>query len=154
MAKDISASRPLPEVAHGKGIRLAIALSEYHRDITERMLEDAMSSASASGARVTHVVRVPGVYDLPIAVAALLRRADVDAVVTLGAVVQGATDHDQLITHAVAQMLLELSVARRKPVTLGVTGPGQTRAQARARIGRAGYAVQAALRLVHTLRGL
>lgn len=153
MAKDLSASRPSAEQVDGKGIRLAVAVSEYHRDITARMLEHAERSASSSGARLTHVVRVPGVYDLPIAVAALLRRSDVDAVVTLGAVVQGSTDHDQVITYAVAQTLLHLSVAKGKPVTLGVTGPGQTRAQAKARIDRAGHAVQAALRLVHTLRG-
>lgn len=154
MAKDRSRS-PSPGVTlDGRSVRLAIVVSEYHGEVTEAMLKASLETASRHRAPVTHTLRVPGVYDIPIAVRALLDREDVDAVVTLGAVVRGETDHDQVIVHAVARALLDLEMSRGKPVALGITGPGETLEQARARIDRGVHAVEAALKMVLRLRAL
>ncbi|MDE1820817.1 MAG: 6,7-dimethyl-8-ribityllumazine synthase [Euryarchaeota archaeon] len=147
--------RPAPAQAlDGRGVRLAIVASEYHPEILERMVEDARRQARQLGSHVVATVRVPGTYDIPLAVQRLLARKDVDAAVALGAVLQGETDHDQVIMYATTKTLQELSLARSKPVGLGITGPGETRKQALARVDRAGGAVRAVVAMVQRLRPL
>jgi len=74
------------------------------------------------------------VFDMPLVIDTLLQKKEVDAVVTLGAVIKGQTKHDELITNVTARALMELSIKHKKPVTLGITGPSMTDKQAEARI--------------------
>ncbi|MCS7139117.1 MAG: 6,7-dimethyl-8-ribityllumazine synthase [Candidatus Nezhaarchaeota archaeon] len=134
-------------------IRLAIVVSEFNFDVTYLMLQKALDHAKVVNADVKVVVRVPGTFELPIAVAALISRDDVDAVVTLGAVIKGETEHDEVVAHQTARKLLDLSLQYEKPVSLGIIGPGATRAQAQARIEEyARRAVEAAVKTVLALR--
>lgn len=135
-------------------MRLAIAATEFNYDITSMMLERARAHAEVLGAQVTHIVRVPGVYDLPLAAKRLLSRGDVDAVAALGCVIEGETDHDDLVIQHAARKLIDLSLDSDKPVGLGITGPGMSRMQAMARIDRAKDAVEAAYRLHRELQPL
>jgi 6,7-dimethyl-8-ribityllumazine synthase len=64
----------------------------------------------------------------------LLKKKNVDAVVTLGAVIKGETSHDKVITHATVKLIGELSLKYKKPVTLGITGPDMNLEQAEVRI--------------------
>ena len=129
-------------------VRLAIVASSFNADIVDAMVDRARRRATKVGARVTHVVRVPGTFEIPLGLHRLLRRKDVDAAVALGAVIQGETDHDDLIARAVAGKLLDLETEFGKPIGLGITGPGMTRAQAEARIDAADRAVDAAVGMV------
>lgn len=138
----------------GAGIRVAIAVSEYNYDVSMLMLERAKEEVEFLGASLGPVVKAPGVYDLPLAARALLDRKDVDAVVALGAVIEGETQHDEVVMQQAARKLLDLSVERGKPVGLGVSGPGETRLQAQDRIENAAHAVRAAVKMVTRLRGL
>lgn len=133
-------------------VRLALVVSEFNYDVTMMMLERAREEAKFLGAPVTREMRVPGVYDMPIAVSALLRREDVDAVVALGAVIEGETKHDEVVMGQAARKLLDLSVESGKPLGFGLTGPGESRLQAQDRIDRAAYAVQAAVKMARRLR--
>ncbi len=138
----------------GKGVTVAIAASEYHFDIARLMLERAQEEIDFLGATLGPVVRTPGVYDLPLAAKALFARDDVDAVVALGAVIEGETHHDEVVMGQAARKLLDLSVESGKPLGLGVSGPGETRLQAQDRIENAGNAVRAAVKMVRRLRDL
>lgn len=109
-------------------------VSEFNSEVTGRMLEVALERAGSLGMRVVHVCRVPGSFDMPVAVDALLRKDAVEGVATLGAVIKGQTKHDEIISHATARSLQDLSVRYGKPVSLGVTGPGMRERQAYARI--------------------
>jgi 6,7-dimethyl-8-ribityllumazine synthase len=128
-------------------MHIAIAATEFNYDITSMMLERAQEHARFLGADVTHIVRVPGVYDLPFAVKRLMKRDDVDGIVTLGCVIEGETDHDDLVIQHAARKIIDISLENDKPVGLGITGPGMSRLQAMARIDRAKEAVEAAVRL-------
>ncbi len=138
----------------GTGIRVAIAVSEYNYDVSMLMLERAKEEVEFLGATLGPVVKAPGVYDLPLAVRALLDRSDVDAVVALGAVIEGETQHDEVVMQQAARKLLDLSVERSKPVGLGISGPGETRLQAQDRIENAAHAVRSAVKMVGRIRGL
>ena len=84
--------------------------------------------------KITYICNVPGAYDMPIVVDALLKKKNVDGVVTLGAIIKGQTKHDEVIAHAAANALTELSLKYNKPVSLGISGPGMQERQAFARI--------------------
>ena len=135
-------------------VRVAIVASEFNYDVTLLMLERAKEEVEFLGATLGPVVKTPGVYDLPLAAQALLRRKDVDGVVALGAVIEGETDHDEVVMNQAARKLTDLAVEHGKPIGLGVTGPGETRLQAQDRIENAANAVRAVVKMVRRLREL
>ncbi len=128
-------------------VKLGIVVADFNYDITYLMLQKAISHAKFLGAQVKIVFKVPGSYDMPLAVKKLLER-DVDAVVTLGAVIRGETKHDEVIGAQIARLIADLSLQYGKPVTLGVIGPGATHEQAVERIEEyANRAVESAVKL-------
>jgi len=132
--------------------RLGIVVSEFNYDVTYLMLQKALSHAKFLGAEVAYVLKVPGVFETPMGALALLKRDDVDAVVALGAVIQGATKHDELVANQAARKLLDLGLEYGKPVTLGIIGPGASRSQALERVeDYARRAVEAAVKMVERL---
>jgi 6,7-dimethyl-8-ribityllumazine synthase len=135
-------------------MNLAIVAAEFHRDITDRMVEKALARAKERGIRVTAVVRVPGTFEIPLAVQRLLGRADVDAAVAIGAVIKGETLHDEALMAAVPKALLDVGLRSSKPVGLGITGPGMTDEQALARVEKGAEAVDAAMAMHELLRAL
>jgi 6,7-dimethyl-8-ribityllumazine synthase len=127
---------------------LGIVVSEFNYDITSMMQKRAEEHAKFLGANVAEVITVPGAYDIPIAVKKLIAKKNIDAIVALGAIIKGDTDHDQMIGNQLARKLMDLSLEYNKPVGLGVSGPGQTRAQATSRIDDyARRGVEAAVKL-------
>jgi 6,7-dimethyl-8-ribityllumazine synthase len=136
-------------------IKLGFVVGEFNADITELMMGRAKAHAEFLGAAVTHVIRVPGVFDIPYATKAMMERDDVDAVVALGAVLEGDTDHDQVVAQHAARKIMDLSLEKSKPVGLGISGPGMSRAQGQARIDDyARRGVEAAVKLVRRSREL
>ena len=131
--------------------RLGFVVSEFNRDITYQMELLGKEHAQFLGAEVASVLYVPGVYDMPIAVRKLLRREDIDAVVTVGCVIQGETAHDEVVVQHAARKLMDLSLEYEKPVTLGITGPKMSRPDAHKRVDYAKRAVEAAVKLLQSL---
>lgn len=136
------------------GIHVGIVASEYNFDITFAMLERAKEEVNFLGATLGPVLKTPGVYDLPLATKVLLGRKDVDAVVAIGAVIEGETQHDEVVMQQAARKLADLAVDTGKPVGLGISGPGETRLQAQDRIENAANAVRAVVKMVQRLRTL
>ncbi len=138
----------------GDGITVAIVASEYNYDVTLLMVERAKEEVAFVGATLGPVVKTPGVYDMPLAVKVLFEKPGVDAVVALGAVIEGETQHDEVVMNQAARKLADLSVEYGKPLGLGISGPGETRLQAQDRIENAGNAVRAVVKMVRRLRAL
>lgn len=134
-------------------VSLGLVVSQFNKEgqITHEMEERARSAAAERGAEIVETVPVPGSYDTPLAADRLARREDIDAVAVLGAIVTGDTDHDRVIADAAAQGLTEVSLERDTPVTLGITGPGMSVDEAKARIDHGGTAVESAIDLAETL---
>lgn len=133
--------------------RLGFVVSEFNRDITYQMELLGREHAQFLGAEVTSVVYVPGVFDMPLAAKKLLRREDIDAVVTIGCVIQGETAHDEVVVSQAARKLMDLSLEFDKPVALGITGPKMSRPDAHKRVDYAKRAVEAAVKLLQRLGG-
>jgi len=134
-------------------VRLGLVAAHYNKDrpVTREMEEAARETAADHGAEIAESVAVPGAYDTPLAADRLARRDDIDAVVVIGSIVTGDTDHDQVIGHATARSLQDVSRERDTPVTLGITGPGMSQDEAAARIPKGGEVVESALELVEEL---
>ena len=115
-------------------MNIAIVAAEFNQEITSKMLDVALEKANNLKLNIKFTCKVPGIFDMPVIIDTLLQKKEVDAVVTLGAVIKGETKHDELIANAVARSIIELSIKYKKPVTLGITGPGMTERQAQARI--------------------
>ena len=114
-------------------VRIGVVVSEFNREITFAMLDNAKKQAKKMDAIISYVCYVPGSYDMPIMVQELLKKKDVDAAVTLGAVIKGETTHDEIVAENAARLIADLSVKHGKPVALGITGPNMTFKQAKNR---------------------
>ena len=128
-------------------MKIGIVVSEFNFDITQMMLEQARTHARFLGLEIAKEIVVPGVFDMPLAIKELLKRKDVDGVVTLGAVIEGETEHDQIVIQHASRKITDLAVEFEKPVSLGISGPGMTRLQASDRIEKAKAAVEAVVKM-------
>jgi 6,7-dimethyl-8-ribityllumazine synthase len=133
-------------------MNIGIVGAEFNFDITTMMIEQAKIHADFLGVKVTKVTTVPGVYDIPLAVKEMLRKKDIDGVVTLGAVIEGSTGHDEIVIQHAARKIVDLSLEYDKPVGFGISGPGMTRLQAQDRIDRAKSAVEACAKMYKRVR--
>lgn len=134
-------------------MNIAIVVSEFNKDVTSRMLSVAQEKAESMKLKIVHTSTVLGSYDMPVIIDALLKKSDVDGIVTLGAIITGQTKHDEVISHATAKVLSELSVKYQKPVSLGIIGPALQEKHAHARIRPvAERAVEAAARIFDELK--
>jgi 6,7-dimethyl-8-ribityllumazine synthase len=116
------------------------------------MLELAKEHAKFLESEVTEVIAVPGVFDMPLAIKKLLEKDDIDAVITIGAVIEGATAHDEIVIQHASRKIADLSLDFNKPVALGITGPKMTRLEAHQRVDYAKRAVEAAVKMVERLQ--
>ena len=139
-------------MANNEKIRIGAVVSEFNYDITMMMLERAKEHAQFLGAEITQIVKVPGVFDMGLPIKKLLERKNIDAVVALGAVIEGETEHDDIVIQHASRKIADLSVEFSKPVGLGISGPGMSRLQAQDRIDRAKAAVEAVVKIHRRLR--
>jgi 6,7-dimethyl-8-ribityllumazine synthase len=115
-------------------IRIAIIVSEFNSDITFQMLNKAKDQAQKIKADIRYICFAPGSFDMPLLIEELLKKNDVDAAVTLGAVIKGETSHDDIVAENAARLIADLSLKYGKPIGLGITGPDMTLEQAKDRI--------------------
>jgi 6,7-dimethyl-8-ribityllumazine synthase len=139
-------------MSKNENIKIGAVVSEFNYDITMMMLEKAKEHAQFLGAEITKIVKVPGVFDIGLALKKLLEKKDIDGVIALGAVIEGETEHDNIVIQQASRKIADLAVDFGKPVGLGISGPGMSRLQAQARIDRAKSAVEAVVKLHRRLR--
>jgi 6,7-dimethyl-8-ribityllumazine synthase len=124
----------LPKNA-AEGKRFGIAVSRYHEDLGQKLLDGAQQTLESLGAKKENiaVVWVPGSFELPLTARALLQQG-VDAVICLGIIVKGETTHDEYIAREAAHGIALLGQAVGAPVIFGILTT-QTLEQAKDRCG-------------------
>lgn len=147
-----------------QSVRLAMIISNYYPGYTS-MLDAALDEARQQDVEVVFVSEVPGCFDMPLPVKALLQRADVDAVLALGVILpvphktvaggspqEEVTDWFETLANGTIAQLDALALAYDKPVVKELIGPGFPVGMVKERIekyARAG--VRTAVRLVGEL---
>ncbi|MEZ4422704.1 MAG: 6,7-dimethyl-8-ribityllumazine synthase [Gemmatimonadota bacterium] len=106
----------------GTGRRVAVVVSRFNSLITDALLSGALDALRRHGTAddAVDVVRVPGAWELPGAVARVLERGGYDAVVTLGCVIRGATPHFDYVAGEAARGIGEMARTAPVPITFGV----------------------------------
>lgn len=115
-------------------LKVGIVVSKFNTDVTESMLDGALSVLRQWGVATknVHVSRTYGSFELPIAAGRLIRKYKVNAIVAIGCIIKGETRHDEHLAQATFAGLMRLSLDHDVPVGLGVLTTN-TLAQARAR---------------------
>ena len=139
----------------GSGIHLGVVAAQWNQAVTDRLLEGAVARAEELGVAKITALRVPGALELPVA-ARRLAGIGCDAVVAIGTVVKGDTDHYDIVVNESARGINLVSLETGIPVTNAILAVHDyTHAVERAGKGEANKgheAVDAAIMTVNALR--
>lgn len=145
---------------NAQGMKIALVVSRFNSFLTEQLVKGAADAFVRLGGdeKDLLLVRVPGAYEIPLVAKRLAAAKAVDAVLALGAVVQGATAHADLINQATAKAFEEISVETGVPVLDGVVSAEnleQAVERCGTKQGNKGFsAMQSAIEMVNVLKGL
>ena len=143
-----------------EGARFAIVASRFNHMLVDRLVEGAIDCILRHGGSEDNieVARVPGSWEIPVAVKRFLEREDIDAVIALGVLIRGSTPHFDYIASEVSKGIANLSIEFGKPVSFGViTADTLEQAVERAgtKMGNKGWeAALSAIEMVDLFKGL
>lgn len=143
-----------------KGLKIALVVSRFNSFLTEQLVKGAVDAFVRLGGdeKSLTLVRVPGAYELPLVAKKLASTKGIDAVVALGAVVQGATAHAALINETTARAFSQISLETGVPVLDGVVSADnleQAVERCGTKQGNKGFsAMQAAIETVNVVKAL
>lgn len=102
--------------------RFLIITSQFNEDITSRLREGARDTLLAEGVSEASITElsVPGAFELPVVAAKAASTGKWDAILCLGCLIQGETDHYHYISNAVAKGLTSVGIEYKLPVLFGV----------------------------------
>jgi len=134
-----------------KEYKIGAVVAEFNYEVTMLMMERAKAEADFLGVKITKEIKVPGCFEIPMATKKLLEDKDIDAVITLGAVITGETKHDEVVIAQASRKIMDLGLEYGKPVGFGITGPGMTELQAMDRIEKGRDVVDAVVKMLQRL---
>ncbi len=104
------------------GARFCLVVSRFNSFITENLLSGAIDTLKRHGAAESDlvVVRVPGAFEMPLAVHRVATKGGFDAIVALGAVIRGGTPHFDYVAGECVKGLAQVSLQHAIPVAFGV----------------------------------
>lgn len=128
---------------------IAIVVGSFHRELAEKMVDEAKKTASLNDLIVEEVSWVPGSMEVPLQLKRLLLRESIDGAVVLGIIEKGETDHGFVMGQSVTKGIIDLQLASMKPIGYGIIGPGAENEHIRERL--LPYAKKAVLAVVAML---
>jgi 6,7-dimethyl-8-ribityllumazine synthase len=134
-------------------MRFAIIVSEFNSNITDKLLDGALSRLIQKGINANNIdiIKVPGAIEIPLIAQLLARSNKYHAIICLGAVIRGETDHYDYVCNQVSQGCQQVMLNFNIPVIFGILTTNNEE-QALERVGGAEghkgiYAADAALRM-------
>ena len=99
-----------------------IAVSSFNSFIVERLLEGALGALRKHGVedRGISIVRVPGAFELPLAVKTMAESTNYDAIIALGAVIRGGTPHFEFVAGECVKGISQVGLSQGLHVSFGV----------------------------------
>lgn len=106
----------------GKGLRIAIIMSRFNDFIVEKLLSGAVDTLLRSGLADDDisVYKVPGAFEIPLTAKQIAFKGNLDAIICLGAIIQGDTPHFQYIAGEVTKGIAMVSIEANIPVIFGI----------------------------------
>jgi len=135
--------------------KIVIVASRYNATVCDSLANAAVETLLAAGVLKTdvEVIRVPGAWELPLAVKLALQSSGAIAGIALGVVIRGDTTHDEHINRAVSMALMQVGLETMKPIGFGLltcNTPEQATARAGGEVGNKG--IEAAEAILEMLR--
>ena len=111
------AAPPDPESGPAAGLHFAVVVSRFNDFVTSKLLDGCLDHLLASGADdgATDVYWVPGAFEIPLVARRCAETARFDAVICLGAVIEGETDHYRLVVDAATAGIAQVAQATGVP---------------------------------------
>jgi 6,7-dimethyl-8-ribityllumazine synthase len=127
---------------------VAIVVSRFNGEITQRLLDSALAELDEAGVaqEAVLVMPVPGAFELPIAAMALAKTRRYSCVIALGCVIRGETPHFDFVASEAASGLQLAGIETGVPVSFGLLTT-ETAEQAEARVGKGAEAARTALEM-------
>lgn len=102
--------------------KIAIVAAEFNNDITEKMLDGAMNALKKNSLKSKNikVVRVPGAFEIPLSCQRLAESKKYDAIVALGCVVKGETDHCHYVAGECSRGIMNVMIKYSIPIGFGI----------------------------------
>lgn len=106
----------------GRGLRFGIVVSRFNELITNKLLSGALDGLKRHGVAEddVEVAWVPGSFEIPFAADRMASLKKYDAIITLGAVIRGATPHFDYVSNEVSKGVASLSLKHGLPIIFGV----------------------------------
>ena len=137
-------TREFDGAGSGAGLKIGIVVSSFNSFITDKLLEGtlkALRENEVAEADIT-IVRVPGSFEIPVVAAKMASSGEYDAIICLGSVIKGETDHYDLVAWEAARGIGDVALTAGIPVIFGVLATHTVelaRDRAGGRQGNAGY---------------
>ncbi|UCC23991.1 MAG: 6,7-dimethyl-8-ribityllumazine synthase [Gemmatimonadales bacterium] len=122
MSRTGSYSEQLEGTLQGDGVQVALVVSRFNGDISERMMASAVRTLGRHGVKDDHmeIFRVPGAWELPQVAAQLAEQGVVDVIIAIGCVIRGETSHYDIVAGEAARGLMDVALGSGVPVILGL----------------------------------
>ena len=104
------------------GEKFCIILSRFNDFIGSKLLEGAIDELKRHGVSDSDidVVRVPGAFEIPLAALKFAKSGKYNAIITLGAIIRGATSHYEHVSAELSKGIAQVSLQTEVPVIFGV----------------------------------
>ncbi|MGI9529628.1 MAG: 6,7-dimethyl-8-ribityllumazine synthase [Acidimicrobiia bacterium] len=145
---------PDPRDLTADGLRIGVVTAIFNASITKGLTDGAVDYLSEANAEEVLTIESPGAFELPL-IAQKLAMRGYDAVVCLGAVIEGDTDHYEHVAHRASEGLMRVQLDTGVPVAFGIlTVRTLEAAQVRAEPGPENKGREAAIAAVMAARAL
>ncbi len=95
-------------------LKICIVLSTYNSDITQELYTSAKKELDKSGVKKIDIVKVPGAFEIPVVISKLVKKYD--GFIAIGCIIKGETANFDLISKAITNGIMELSISQKKPI--------------------------------------
>ena len=116
----------MPQVTEGnldaRGLKFAIVVARFNSVVSDRLLEGALDALRRTGADLdaVDIIKVPGSWEIPLTIRALVSGRNYDAIIALGAVIRGGTPHFDYVAGQAASGIAQAATDTGVPVAFGV----------------------------------
>ena len=123
--------------------KICIVQSVYNAEITNKMTQGAIRVLKANNVKTLKIIKVPGAFEIPQVISMLINKYD--GFVAIGCIIKGETANFNLLSSAVTNGIMKLSIQNRKPISNGLI-TSFTRKQATKRIDNGMEAARAVIK--------
>ena len=125
--------------------KICVVISTYNNDITQKLFDTAKKELDKSGIKKIDIVKVPGSFEIPMVISKIAKKYE--GFIAIGCVIKGETANFDLISKAITNGIMELSIREKKPIGNSII-TSFSKDQALKRFDRGKEAVKAVLEVL------